>query len=74
MTEQIPLAIFGIVSIWLSQSPNPRMLRYAPVWGLCAQPFGFLAAIKAEQWGMFVLSIALTICWIRGLHTYWWRK
>jgi hypothetical protein len=72
--EQAAIAVFGVVSIWLSQSPDPRQQSWAPIWGLIGQPFWFIATYRAEQWGMFALSIAFTVCWLRGLHTHWFLK
>jgi|KBSMisStaDraftv2_1062788.scaffolds.fasta_scaffold239620_2 hypothetical protein len=74
LIEQVALAVFGVVSIWLSQSPLERWRRWAPIWGLCGEPFWFIASVREQQWGVFALTVVFTICWLRGLHTYWWRR
>ena len=71
MIEQIIIAVTGAVAIWQSQSPNLRTQRWAPIWGLAGQPFWFITSYHAEQWGIFALSVAFTVCWMRGLHTHW---
>ena len=47
--------------------------RWAPVFGILAQPFWFYATWQAEQWGIFALSFLYAASWIRGLWTQWVR-
>ncbi len=74
MIEQVAIAICGVASIWLSQSPSFAQRRWAPVIGIIAQPFWCYAAWKAEQWGIFALSLVYAAGWVRGLRTYWWGR
>jgi hypothetical protein len=71
MIEQIIITIGGFLAIWLSQSPHPRTQRWGPVIGLVSQPAWFYASYLAEQWGIFLLSIAYTAAWLRGFRNHW---
>lgn len=68
---QVFLASFSSIAIWLSWDPQPRVRKWAPVIGLCGQPFWFLQAWEAGQWGAFVAAIAFTVSWFRGLRSEW---
>lgn len=74
MIEQVLIALLGTLAVWCSQSPAPRSQRWAPVLGLIAQPFWLVATFRAEQWGMFALSIVYTVAWMRGIRTHWTRS
>jgi hypothetical protein len=74
MIEQIAIALCGITSIYLSQDSRASWRRYACIFGICAQPFWLYATWRAGQWGMFALTIAYTIGWMRGIRNFWWRK
>ena len=69
--EQIGIALFGVVAIWLSQDKSKQRRKYGPVFGLIGQPFWFYTAYAHEQWGIFALSILYTISWAKGVRTYW---
>lgn len=69
--EQIGIAIFGVVAVWLSQDANASRRKYAPIFGLCSQPFWFYTAYINQQWGVLFLSLLYTVSWIKGIHTYW---
>lgn len=71
MIEQVMIGICGVSSVWLSQSPLSSTRRWAPVFGLIAQPFWFYSTYQAAQWGIFGLCFLYTFAWTRGLYTYW---
>lgn len=71
--EQIALAIFGVSAIWLSQDKDTNKRKYAPLLGMCSQPFWFYSAYNAEQWGIFILCMFYTVSWGKGIKTYWWK-
>lgn len=73
MIEQTFIAVFGVVAVFLSQDRSAEVRRWAPVFGLLAQPFWFYATWQAEQWGIFALSFLYAASWIRGLWTQWVR-
>lgn len=74
MIEQLAIAVFGVTAVFLSQDGRARWRRWAPVFGLCSQPFWFYATWKAEQWGVFALSFLYTASWVRGFWIQWVRK
>ncbi len=74
MIEQVLIALLGTAAVWCSQSPASRSQRWAPVLGLAAQPLWLDVTFRAEQWGMFALSVVYTIAWLRGIRTHWMRR
>ena len=71
MIEQTLIALLGIASIWLVNDPRQSHQRWACVIGLIGQPFWFYASWQADQWGIFTLSIAYALAWLRGFHRHW---
>ena len=69
MIEQAIIAVAGAVSIWLVNDPRARCQRWACWIGLAAQPFWMHTSWQANQWGIFLLSIAYAGAWLRGI----WR-
>ena len=69
--EQIGIALFGVLAIWLSQDKNVGRRKYAPLLGLLGQPFWFYSAYTHDQWGILALSVLYTISWAKGVRTYW---
>lgn len=61
------IVITGAISIWLMSSQNSRHQRIGCLVGLVGQPAWFITTIQNFQWGMFLLSIAFTGSYIRGL-------
>jgi hypothetical protein len=45
---QFFLAAFGLTSIWFAMGHNARLRRWAPVIGLCGQPFWFAFALETK--------------------------
>ena len=72
--DQIAIALTGSLAAWLSQDHRYNCRRYACLFGLIGQPFWFYATWKAQQWGIFTLSIIYTWAWYRGFRLYWLRK
>lgn len=73
MIEQIGIATLGVIAVFLSQSTEFRVRRWACVFGLIGQPFWFLATWKAQQYGIFAVCFLYTFSWARGVWTYWIR-
>ncbi len=69
--EQVGIAIFGLLAIWLAQDPSKVRRKWASIFGLLGQPFWFWTAVVNEQWGIFILSVLYSIAWLRGLINYW---
>lgn len=71
MIEQIGIAVFGLVAVFLSQDSRESWRRFACIFGLAGQPFWFYATYQAEQWGIFALCFFYAYSWARGIRTYW---
>lgn len=74
MVVQILIALLGITAVWLSQDARRERQRYACIFGLIGQPLWFYTTWQAGQWGIFVLSFAYTLAWIKGVRVYWLEK
>lgn len=68
---QLGLASFGLIALWLAMGESSRGKRWAPVIGLCAQPFWLIFAMEARAWGMLVLAAAYTLVYLRGAWRQW---
>jgi hypothetical protein len=73
MLEQLGIGLFGVTAVFLSQSSCAGTRRYACLFGLASQPFWFLASYKAQQWGIFGLSILYAASWLKGFYCNWIR-
>ena len=74
MIDQIGIVLTGVVAVFLTQSKREYLRRYACLFGLAGQPFWFLAAIKAHQWGVFIVCVLYTAAWAKGFWTHWLSK
>lgn len=69
---QLALAVFGLASAWMAMvSLSPRLQRWAPVVGLCGQPFWLAHAISAEAWGVLAVAVGFTVVYARGCWVRW---
>ena len=66
--------IFGVSAIFMSQSPNIKIRKWACIAGLIGQPFWFYTTIIHQQWGMLLMCFFYTYAWSRGIKTYWIRN
>jgi hypothetical protein len=69
MLIQIALVVFGVGAIYLTQSTNPALRRWAPIVGLAGQPFWYIAAWG--QPGMLIVVTLYTFCWVQGIWNHW---
>ena len=74
MIEQIGIAVFGLLAVFLSQDSRESWRRWACIFGLLGQPFWFYATWKAAQWGIFALSFLYAFSWARGFYNFWLRR
>jgi hypothetical protein len=72
--SQLFIALFGLTAMYLALGNNERARRWAPILGLCAQPFWVHATLSAGQFGIFVLSIAYTLVYVNEIRVHWWRR
>jgi len=69
--EQVGLAFFGLAAMWLATGKSARGVRWAPIVGLCGQPFWVWFSVSASAWGLLVLSLAYTGVYARGVWLQW---
>lgn len=72
IVAQVGIVIFGTTGVFLSQSGDPEIARWACISGLMSQPFFFYAAISTRQWGMSFVNVLYAAAWARGLITWGW--
>ena len=68
---QIALAFFGLSALWMATGRNERARRWAPVVGLCGQPFWIAFALQSSAWGLLALSLAYSAVYARGAWVQW---
>lgn len=67
MNPQYFIALFGLSAVYMSMvSESVHARKWAPVVGLAGQPFWLYATGTAQQWGMFALSCAYTVIYLKG--------
>jgi hypothetical protein len=64
---QALIFISGAAAIWMTQSDSAVLRQWAPVIGLAGQPFWLYTTIKAQQFGMTLLTLIYTAAWIKGV-------
>lgn len=72
--EQVFITIFGSLALWLSQDKRYQWRKWSPVFGMIGQPFWYYSSYIHQQWGIMVLSVIYTFCWLKGINTYWRGK
>lgn len=72
MIEQIGIALFGVLAVWLSQDERIERRRWAPVFGLVGQPFWVWMALAGEHWGVLLMCVPYTLAWAKGLRM--WKR
>lgn len=68
---QLALAVFGLTAMFMAMGNNPRARRWAPIVGICGQPFWMIFAVSTSAWGLLALSAAYTAVYIRGIWLQW---
>ena len=68
---QIALAFFGLTAMFMAMGNYARARRWAPVVGLCAQPFWIVFALQSSAWGLLALSLAYSAVYVRGAWVQW---
>jgi hypothetical protein len=69
--DQIGIALFGALAVWLSQERRESYRRWACIFGMLGQPFWLYNSWVAEQWGIFAISILYVVVWMRGIWLHW---
>ena len=68
---QIGLAAFGLSAMWMATGRNPRTRKWAPIVGLCGQPFWLVFTYQTAAWGLMVLSLVYSAVYVRGVIVLW---
>jgi hypothetical protein len=68
---QLFIALFGLCALWMAMGNNARARKWAPVVGLCGQPFWAAFAWQTQGWGLGVLVVAYTTVYARGAWVQW---
>lgn len=68
---QFFIAVFGSLAILLTQVPHAGCKKYAPLIGLIGQPFFHYDSFIDQKWGMFFLSIVVSLSWLYGMYVSW---
>lgn len=71
--DQYILSLLGVTALLLSQSADYACRKWAPIFGLAAQPLWFWTSWVHGQMGVVILTIFYTAVWCKGVHTYWLR-
>lgn len=71
---QLFIALFGLTSIWLAMGHNATGRKWAPIIGLCGQPFWAWFAYQTNAWGLAALVVAYTLVYLRGALVQWRPK
>lgn len=69
--EQLFIAVFGLTAIWLALGKDDNLRKWSPVCGLIGQPFWMYFALQNGGWGIFILTIAYTLVYLRGFIIQW---
>jgi hypothetical protein len=69
--NQLAIAVFGLSALWLAMGNWPPGRKWAPVIGLCGQPFWMYFAWQADGWGILALTAAYTAVYARGAWVQW---
>lgn len=70
-TDQIAVALLGVVAIWLSQARNAVWHRWSCILGLLGQPLWLYEHWRAGQWPLFAMAVLVTLAWLRGFWVHW---
>jgi hypothetical protein len=72
--NQLLIAVFGLTSIYCAMGNNLTLRKYAPIIGLCGQPFWGYFAYQTQGWGLAMLVLAYTLVYINGIRVQWGGK
>lgn len=71
---QVLLASLSLTALYLVNRREERVRRWAPVFGLLAQPFWLASALSTRQYGMATVVAFYAAIWARALYSNFWRK
>ena len=68
---QFALALFGLSALYMATGHNLVARKWAPVVGLCGQPFWMVFSVQASAWGLLALSVTYSAVYVRGIWLQW---
>lgn len=74
MLLQIVLTTLTLLATWCSQDSRVQVQKWAPIFGLLAQPLWLYTSLVNSQWGILFLTFVFTYIWFKGLRNHWINK
>jgi hypothetical protein len=71
--DQLVIALTGVISAWVLNSPTERVRRWGCIIGLIGQYFWFQSTWSHAQWSMFAVTVGYTVAFMRGFWVLWLR-
>jgi hypothetical protein len=71
--DQLGIFGFGVAAVWLTNLRSPLWRRWAPVFGLLAEPCWMYASWTSGQWGVFALTFVYLYSWGNGFRNAWFK-
>ena len=71
---QVVILFCGVCSVLLVNSPNPKVARFACLFGLACQPPWAYEMYTQQQWGVLALTNVYVYGWARGFYHFWIKK
>lgn len=68
---QFALAFFGLTAMWMATGRDITLRKWAPIVGLCGQPFWLYFSWDNRAWGLLILSLAYSAVYVRGIWLQW---
>jgi len=68
---QFALAFFGLSAIFMAMGNNLTARKWAPIVGLCGQPFWLTFAYQTHASGVMLLSLAYIVVYLIGVRNQW---
>lgn len=68
------ILLTGPTAVYLTQVKNPKLHRYACIFGMVGQIGWVFTLYQHQQWGAFASCFAYTYAWYVGLNKYWLEK
>ena len=73
---QIMIPLTGVPALYLLVK-KPARPKLAVILGVVGQPFWYITAWHAHQWGIFAINLCYSTNWLYGVWQHWikpWRE
>lgn len=71
IASQLMILNCGVTAVFLSQTGDDRLRRWACIFGLASQPAWFYTTWTHNQPGVFVVCFLYMLSWLNGVRTFW---